>query len=123
MRTGVLLDAPRTFLLVRADQTTAAPPGTSVAPSAVDLSETLRTLRGLRESLAACLTEQRVDPTRPLRGHTVEQLCEVLVMLACGHEMILAVDRDPWRWEHTAEELRAAEEGFRAELQALRTLT
>jgi hypothetical protein len=69
------------------------------------------------------LTERRVDPTCPLRGHTVEQLCEVLVMLACGHEMILLVDRDPWPWEHTAEELRAAEEGFRAELQAFRTLT
>jgi hypothetical protein len=44
-------------------------------------------------------------------------------MLTCGQEIMLLVDRDPWRWEHTAEELRVAEEVFRAELEALKALT
>jgi hypothetical protein len=121
--TGTPLDAPRTFVLMRADQAITSPPGTSEAPPEAVPPETLRNLQCLRDLLASRLTERRADPTWLLRGHTVEQLCEVLVMLVCGQEMVLLVGRDPWRWDHTAEELRAAEEAFGPELRALRTLT
>jgi hypothetical protein len=76
----------------------------------------------LRDTITSRLIEQRQDPSFPLRGHTLEEYCEVLVMLTCGQEIVLLVDRDPWRWEHTAEELRVAEEVFGVELDALRAL-
>lgn len=62
-------------------------------------------------------------PAFPLCRHTLEALYEVLVMLPCGQDIVLLVDRDPWQWEHTAEELRVAQETFGAELEALRALT
>jgi hypothetical protein len=70
-------------------------------------------LRGLRAVIEAS----------PRRQRTVEESCEMLVILAIGQEISLLVDRDPWRWEHTPEELRQAESLFAEALQALRSLT
>jgi hypothetical protein len=123
MLRGAPLDGPRTFGLVRTDQAPVAPPGAPEAPLPFTSQSPLRSLETLRDGMASRLTERRQDPTLPLRGHTLEELCEVLVMLTCGQEIMLLVDRDPWRWEHTAEELRVAEEVFRAELEALKALT
>ncbi len=120
---GVPLDGPRTFGLVRSDQAPATPPGAGEAPSPSAPQTPLRALQTLRDKIAFRLTEHQQDPTFPLRGHTLEELCEVLVMLTCGQDIVLLVDRDPWRWEHTAEELRVAEEAFSAELDTLRALT
>ena len=70
----------------------------------------LRKLRGIVEA-------------SPHRQRTVEECCEMLVMLTCGQEISLLVDRDPWRWKHTPEELHTVESAFAEELQALRSLT
>lgn len=111
------------FGLVRTDQAPVAPPGGPEAPSPFMSQSPLRGLQTLRDGMASRLTARRQDPTFSLRGHTLEELCEVLVMLTCGQEIMLLVDRDPWRWEHTAEELRVAEEVFGVELEALKALT
>src|SRR4029453_16575687 len=100
-----------------------APPVVPEAPLPSASQSPLRGLQTLRDSMASRLTARCQDPSFPLRGHTLEELCEVLVMLTCGQEIMLLVDRDPWRWEHTAEELRVAEESFSAELDTLRALT
>jgi hypothetical protein len=76
----------------------------------------------VRDGAAARLEELRPDPAVPLHGHTLEAFCEVLVMLTCGQDIVLLVDRDPWRWEHTAEELRVTEAAFGAELEDLKAL-
>jgi hypothetical protein len=123
MLQGAPLDGSRTFLVVRSDQAPAAPPGAPEAPSLSAPQTSLRALQTLRDGVASRLTERRQDPAFPPRDHTLEELCEVLVMLTCGQEIVLLVDRDPWRWEHTAAELRVAAETFGAELDALRVLT
>jgi len=119
---GAPLDGPRTFGLVRSDQAPATPTGAGEAPSPSAPQTPVRALETLRDGIASRLIERRQDPTFPLRRHTLEECCEVLVMLTCGQEIVLLVDRDPWRWEHTAEELRVAEEVFGVELDALRAL-
>jgi hypothetical protein len=120
---GDPLDGPRPFRLVRPDQTPAPPQEAPEAPSPSGPRTTVQALQTLRDGVASRLAARRHDPAFPLRGHTLEECCEVLVMLTCGQDIVLLVDRDPWRWEHTAEELRAAEEAFAAELHALRDLT
>jgi hypothetical protein len=120
---GAPLDGPRTFGLMRSDQAPATPPGAGEGPSPSAPQTPVRALETLRDGIPSRLTEWRQDPTFPLRDHTLEECCEVLVMLTCGQEIVLLVDRDPWRWEHTAEELRVAEETFGPELEALRALT
>jgi hypothetical protein len=120
---GAPLDGPRTFGLVRSDQAPATPPGAPEAPSPSTPQATLYTFQTLRDRIATRLTGRQQHPSFPLRGHTLEELCEVLVMLTCGQDIVLLVDRDPWRWEHTAEELRVVEEAFGMELEALRALT
>jgi hypothetical protein len=120
---GAPLDGPRTFGLMRSDQAPATPPGAGEGPSPSAPQTPVRALETLRDGIPSRLTERRQDPTFPLRDHTLEECCEVLVMLTCGQEIVLLVDRDPWRWEHTAEELRVAEETFGPELEALRALT
>jgi len=119
---GVPLDGPRTFGLVRTDQAPADPPDAPEASSPSASQTPLRALQALRDKIAFRLTERQQDPAFPLRRHTLEELCEVLVMLTCGQEIMLLVDRYPWRWERTAEELRVAVEVFVAELDALRAL-
>jgi hypothetical protein len=120
---GAPVDGPRTFGLVRTAQAPAAPPDTPEAPSPSTPQMTLHALQTLRDGVASRLTARRQDPAFPLHRHTLEELCEVLVMLTCGQDIVLLVDRDPWRWEHTAEELRVAEEAFSTELEALRALS
>jgi len=119
---GAPLDGPRTFGLVRSDHAPATPPGAGEAPSPSAPQTPVRALETLRDGIASRLIESRQDPTFPLRGHTLEECCEVLVMLTFGQDIVLLVDHDPWRWEHTAEELRVAAETFGAELEDLKAL-
>jgi hypothetical protein len=120
---GAPLGGPCTFRLVRSDQAPAPPQGVPEAALPSAPQTTLHALQALRDGVASRLAERRQDPAFPLRGHTLEECCEVLVMVTCGQDIVLLVDRDPWRWEHTAEELRVAEAVFGAELDALRALT
>jgi hypothetical protein len=90
--------------------------GAAVAPlpraprgSTMDRSP-LQGLMALREDLGAWLSAHRQEGSSVLRHHTLEELTEVLVMLVCGQEIALLSDRDPWRFEHSAEELQATEE-------------
>jgi hypothetical protein len=56
---------------------------------------TLHALQTVRDDVAARLEARRQDPAFPLRGHTLEECCEVLVMPTCGQDIVLLVDRDP----------------------------
>jgi hypothetical protein len=78
-------------------------------------------LRSLRSQLATWLLAHRRDDS-PLALLTTEQLAEVLVMITCGQDIALVSEQDPWRWEHTAEELRAVEEGLGESLRNLQGL-
>jgi hypothetical protein len=66
-------------------------------------------LAAMRQGCEMWLDREREDATSPFRDWTLEEYCEVLVMLSCGQDIILLTDRDPWRWEHTAEQLRTVE--------------
>lgn len=72
----------------------------------------------LRTQLQRWLSAHRTDES-PLALLTVEQLAEVLLMRVCGDDIALVSERDPWRWDHTAEEIRAAEERLAGEVETL----
>jgi hypothetical protein len=78
------------------------PPHPTRAQPSVDGLLTLRT------DLERSLSTRRHELPDLLRGQTLEELTEVLLMLACGPEVVLLADRDPWRFEHSPEELQAA---------------
>jgi hypothetical protein len=79
-------------------------------------------LQALRTDLERWLSAHRTDDS-PLARLAIEQLAEVLLMQVCGQDIALVSERDPWRWEHTAEELRAAEDMLAAELHILSDVT
>jgi hypothetical protein len=64
------------------------------------------------------LSAHRRDES-PLALLTVEQLAEVLLMRVCGDDIALVSERDPWRWDHTPEELLAADVALAAEIETL----
>ena len=99
-------------------------PATPTAPTAASTppTEPLPTdLLHLRDRMHRWLNAHRMDES-PLALLTVEQLAEVLLMRVCGNDIVLVSDQDPWRWDHTAEELRAAEETLAGELETLSSL-
>jgi hypothetical protein len=98
---------------------TSPPPtgGTPTAPTG-HASLDLATLRArLQGWLSAHRTEDSV-----LALLTVEQVAEVVLMRVCGDDIALVSERDPWRWDHTAEEIRAAEAALADEVQTLSAL-
>jgi hypothetical protein len=100
-------------------ETSDAEPPTDTIPSPTErpLTDLLR----LRTRLQRWLSAHRTDDS-PLALLTVEQLAEVLLMRVCGDDIALVSEQDPWRWDHTAEELRAAEVSLADEIEALSAL-
>jgi hypothetical protein len=84
------------------------------APTDGPLTDLLR----LRERMHRWLGAHRTDDS-PLALLTVEQLAEVLLMRVCGDDIALVSERDPWRWDHDAEELQAADVTLAAEIETL----
>ena len=89
-----------------------------IDPSTAMGGHPLGHLVDLRSQLQQWLSAHRTDDS-PLALLTVEQLAEVLLMRVCGDDIALVSERDPWRWDHTAEEIRAAEERLADEVQTL----
>ena len=82
----------------------------ATAPSPAPAVDQNVDLAALRRSCEMWLDRERQDETSPFLAFTLEEYCEILVLLACGQDIVLLTDRDPWRWEHTEEEVRTVAE-------------